>query len=133
MHPRRAYAEAQGRIRSPLEGEASQSHSTRERHLLAVMDRENAIARLREHEAELKQLGVQHLYLLGSTVRGDGRHDSAYDLFIDYDRDKFNLYHLMDVRERATDILGSKADVTTRDSLHKLLRLKIEASAWRIF
>jgi len=97
------------------------------------MDRENAVARLETHEAELKQLGVQHLYLFGSTVRGDARPDSDVDLFVDYERGRFNLFHLMDVRERASDILGCRADVTTRDILHRLLRSKIEASALQIF
>jgi len=40
------------------------------------MKRSDALARLREHEAELKQLGVQRLYLFGSTARGDARDDS---------------------------------------------------------
>jgi uncharacterized protein len=35
------------------------------------MQRSEAITRLRAHEAELKQLGVRHLYLFGSTARGD--------------------------------------------------------------
>ncbi|MGA9016527.1 MAG: nucleotidyltransferase domain-containing protein [Acetobacteraceae bacterium] len=43
------------------------------------MDRAHAIARLQEHEAELKQLGVQHLYLFGSTARGDAPEDHDFD------------------------------------------------------
>jgi predicted nucleotidyltransferase len=97
------------------------------------MERDEAITTLREHEAELKQLGVQHLYLFGSTVWGDARADSDVDLFLDYERGAFNLFDLMEVRERASVILGRKADVTTRDSLHKLLRPKIEAAALRVF
>lgn len=34
------------------------------------MDRDAATAKLKEHEAELKQLGVERLYLFGSTARG---------------------------------------------------------------
>ncbi|HME23972.1 MAG TPA: nucleotidyltransferase domain-containing protein [Acetobacteraceae bacterium] len=89
--------------------------------------------KLKEREAELKQLGVRHLYLFGSTVRDEARPDSDIDLFLDYERGKFSLFDLMDVRQRASDILGHKADVTTRDSLHKLLRPRIEASALQIF
>jgi uncharacterized protein len=63
------------------------------------MDRAHAIARLQEHEAELKQLGVQHLYLFGSTARGEAREDSDVDLFFDYERGKFSLFDLMDVQE----------------------------------
>jgi hypothetical protein len=32
----------------------------------AGMERDQAIARLKEHEAELRQLGIEHLYLFGS-------------------------------------------------------------------
>ena len=36
--------------------------------------------RRREHEAELKALGVEHLYLFGSIGRGDAGADSDVDL-----------------------------------------------------
>jgi len=39
----------------------------------------------------------------------------------------------MEVMERASGILGCKTDITTRDSLHKLLRHRIEAMAVRVF
>ncbi len=48
------------------------------------MERSEAIAKLKQHEAELKQLGVEHLYLFGSTARGEGREDSDVDLFFDH-------------------------------------------------
>src|ERR1700689_1408360 len=86
------------------------------------MERVNVIAKLKEHEAELKQLGVQHLYLFGSTARGDAREDSDVDLFFDYEEGKFGLFDLMEVQEQASRILGRKADVMTRDSIHKVLR-----------
>ena len=97
------------------------------------MERDAAITTLKEHEAELKQLGVQSLYLFGSTVRGEARPDSDVDLFFDYERGKFGLFELMDVKEAATRILGRKADIMTRDSLHRALRHRIEASAVQVF
>jgi predicted nucleotidyltransferase len=97
------------------------------------MRREEVITKLKQHEADLKRLGVQHLYLFGSTVREEARADSDVDLFVDYERGRFNLFDLMDIRDLASNILGHKADVTTRDSLHKMLRPAIEASAMRIF
>jgi predicted nucleotidyltransferase len=97
------------------------------------MTPDEAIARLRDHETELKRLGVRRLYLFGSTARGEAREDSDVDLFFDYDRGAFGAFDLMEVKERASGILGCKADVTTRDSLHKLLRQQIEATAQRVF
>jgi predicted nucleotidyltransferase len=96
------------------------------------MRQSDAITRLREHEAELKQLGVQHLYLFGSTARDEARDDSDVDLFFDYEEGKSGLFDLMDVQEQASRILGRKADVMTRDSLHKVLRPRIEAMALRV-
>ena len=97
------------------------------------MERAAAIATLKAHEAELKQLGVEQLYLFGSTARDNAREDSDVDLFFDYRKGKLGLFELMDVKERASDILGCKADIMTRDSLHKTLRSRIEASAVRVF
>jgi hypothetical protein len=97
------------------------------------MERDQAIAKLKEHEAELKRLGVRQLYLFGSTVRGDARDDSDVDLFFDYDEGKFGLFDLMEVQAYAASILGRHADVMTRDSIHKVLRPRIEASAQRVF
>ena len=97
------------------------------------MNADEAITRLQQHEAELKQLGVQHLYLFGSTASGEAREDSDVDLFFDYERGKLGLFQLMDVKERAAQILGRKADIMTRDSLHHVLRERIEASAVLVF
>ena len=98
-----------------------------------LMQRDEAIEKLRQHEAELKQLGVQHLYLFGSTARDEARQDSDVDLFFDYEKGALGLFQLMEVKERAAEILGCKADIMTRDSLHKVLRAKIEASAQQVF
>ena len=97
------------------------------------MQRDEAIATLKRHEAELRRLGVEHLYLFGSTARGEAAEDSDIDLFFDYERGKLGLYELMEVKERASAILGRKADIMTRDSLHKVLRPQIEASALQVF
>ncbi len=46
------------------------------------MDCEAAIAALKAHESEFRQLGVEHLYLFGSTARGEARDNSDVDLFL---------------------------------------------------
>jgi predicted nucleotidyltransferase len=97
------------------------------------MQRGEAITKLKEHEAELRRLGVERLYLFGSTVRGEAREDSDVDLFFDYERGKLGVLELMDVKEETSRILGRKADIMTRDSLHKVLRSRIEASALQVF
>jgi len=56
------------------------------------MNRDEAIARLKKHEAELRGLGVEHLYLFGSTARGDARQDSDVDLFFDHPRGELGMF-----------------------------------------
>jgi len=97
------------------------------------MDRTAAITKLKEHEAELKQLGVEHLYLFGSTARGEAREDSDVDLFFDHPLGSLGLFELMDVKDAAARILGRKTDIMTRRSLHPVLRERIEASALQVF
>jgi predicted nucleotidyltransferase len=98
-----------------------------------AMERDEAISRLQQHEADLRRLGVEHLYMFGSTARGEANHDSDVDLFFDYEKGKLGVYELMDVKECAASILGRKTDIMTRDSLHKTLREAIEATAVRVF
>ncbi|HEV8029598.1 MAG TPA: nucleotidyltransferase domain-containing protein [Stellaceae bacterium] len=97
------------------------------------MERDEVISRLKQHEADLRRLGVEHLYLFGSTVRAEARADSDVDLFFDYEKGKLGLFDLMDIKEQTSRILGSRADITTRDGLHKVLRQRIEASAVQVF
>jgi predicted nucleotidyltransferase len=97
------------------------------------MERDTAIATLKAHETELRQLGVVRLYLFGSTARGEARETSDVDLFFDYEQGKLSLFGLMEVKEQASRILGRKADIMTRDSLHRCIREQVESSAFQIF
>ena len=97
------------------------------------MNRDEAINLLRQHAVDLKRLGVERLYLFGSTARGEARDDSDIDLFFDHEKGRLGLYELMDVKERTAKILGGKADIMTRDSLHPRLRKRIEESAVLVF
>ena len=97
------------------------------------MTRDEAIARLKKSESVLKGAGVTHLYMFGSTVRGEARPDSDVDLFFDFEREDFGLFDLMGVKELAAEILGTKTDMIPRDGLHHMLRNRIEASALQVF
>jgi uncharacterized protein len=97
------------------------------------MTRNEAILLLQKHEADLKRLGVEQLYLFGSTAQGEASDESDVDLFFDHEKGKLSLYELMDVKERAASILGRKTDIMTRRSLHPRLRQRIEETAVRLF
>jgi hypothetical protein len=97
------------------------------------MNRAAVIRLLKRHQAELERLGVEHLFLFGSVARNSAGDNSDIDLFFDHVKGKLGLYELMDVKERAREILGRNTDIMTRTSLHPALRRKIEESAVRVF
>ncbi len=97
------------------------------------MGRDEAMDRLKRHEAELRRFGVERLYLFGSTARDAAGDGSDVDLFFDYEKGRFGVFELMDVKDYATAILGRRADIMTRDSLHAALRRTIETTALRVF
>ena len=97
------------------------------------MKRAEVIRCLREHAPDLRQLGVEHLFLFGSTARDEANENSDVDMFFDYRKGSLGVFELMDVKEAAARILGRPADIVTRDSLHKTLRHRIEASALQVF
>lgn len=98
------------------------------------MNRNVAIAVLKEQAGAVKALGATALYLFGSTARNQAKPSSDLDLFLDYDRaSRFSLIQLVGIKQLLERRLGVTVDVTTRDSLDPLLRDRIEASAERVF
>jgi predicted nucleotidyltransferase len=98
------------------------------------MNRTQAVAKLKSHADAIKALGATSLFLFGSTARNENNFNSDLDLFVDYDPNgKFNALDLVDIKFLVEDSLGLEVDVTTRDSLHPMLRDDIEKSAVRVF
>jgi uncharacterized protein len=93
-----------------------------------------AIQRLKQCADAVKARGATSLYLFGSTIRGEAARDSDLDLFVDYDPGRqFSLVDLVDIKLLLEQELGVDIDVTTRDSLHPMLRKEIERTAVRVF
>jgi predicted nucleotidyltransferase len=97
------------------------------------MNRNEAINVLQSYADAIKARGATSLYLFGSSARDSAGGDSDLDLFVDYDAEKFSLVDLVDIKLYLEDRLGIAVDVTTRDSLHPMLRSGIETSAIRVF
>ena len=98
------------------------------------MNRTDAIQKLQQHADAVKGMGATALYLFGSTVRDEARASSDLDLFIDYDPAKhFSLLDLVGIKQFLEEELAVEVDVTTRSSLHPMLRTDIEQSAIRVF
>jgi len=99
-----------------------------------AMQRDAAIARLRGCADVLKARGATSLYIFGSVARDQAGSRSDLDLFVDYDPSgRFSLLDLAALKNMLEDELAVEVDVTTRDSLHSLLRESIERSAIRVF
>jgi predicted nucleotidyltransferase len=93
--------------------------------------RDHVVALLKAHEDELRSRGVQGLFLFGSVGRGEERAGSDVDLFFDH-RSGLGL-EVVGIQERLREIVPGEVDVTTRKSLHPLLRQRILASVVRVF
>ncbi len=98
------------------------------------MNRTEAIRRLEPLADAIKARGATSLFLFGSVAEGRAGTDSDIDLFMDYDPgENFSLFDLADIKLYLEDRLGVPVDITTRDSLHPMLRKGIESSAVRVF
>ena len=83
-----------------------------------AMERDRVIAKLREHEAELKGIGIAHLSLFGSKARGDDSAQSDVDLMAEFDAEKkFSLLDMVSMENRLADILNLPVDLAPARSL----------------
>jgi uncharacterized protein len=97
------------------------------------MKRDEALRRLRAHEAELRAAGVAALFLFGSTARDEAGPDSDVDLFLDTNDERFSLLDLARLTRQASGILERSTDILTRNGLKDWVRRKAEADAIKVF
>lgn len=98
------------------------------------MRREDALDGLRKRADAIRGMGATSLYLFGSTADDDAGKISDLDLFIDYDPSmRFSLIDLVTIQQFLERSIDARIDITTRDSLHPMLRREIERSAIRVF
>jgi uncharacterized protein len=96
--------------------------------------RGRVIQTIRDHEAELRALGVTKLWLFGSLARGDARPDSDVDVLIDIvPGRKFSLLDLAEVRLALCDLLGRDAGVMIREDLRPRFRDRIADDLVKVF
>jgi uncharacterized protein len=78
------------------------------------MDKSTIIAKLREHERELRTAGIQHLFLHGSYARGTGIHThSDVDLIAEFiPGRRLSLLHMVAMENRLAELLGVGVDLS---------------------
>jgi len=97
------------------------------------MKRDQIIARIRKHADAIRGEGATSLYLFGSAARDEMGPASDIDIFVDYHPEsRFSLLNMSGIRLIVMDELNREVDITTRNSLHPLLRDKILADAVRV-
>ena len=82
------------------------------------MNRDDILARLREHEAALRARGVAHVALFGSRARGDDRPDSDTDIMIELDPEaRLTVFDYAGLKLDIAGLFDGPVDVVNRDSL----------------
>ena len=83
------------------------------------MKRDEVIATLQNHRAELQRRGVVHAALFGSVARDEARADSDIDIMIDIDPqtgDGMSIYDYVNLKR----FMERRIWNTVRDALHEL-------------
>ena len=88
------------------------------------MDKSTIIAKLREHEVELRAVGVEHLTLHGSYARGTAVRDvSDVDLIAEFDGGReYSLLDRVRLENRLADLLGVRVDLSPARMLKEGVR-----------
>jgi len=95
-----------------------------------AMDSSTVIAKLREHEPELKAAGIIRLSLFGSVARGDASAESDVDLMAEFDPARqFSLLDMVGLENRIADILGVRVDLTSEKALKDHVRERVAREA----
>jgi uncharacterized protein len=98
------------------------------------MTREQVVTTLRAHERQLKEVGITHLSLFGSTARGDQRPDSDVDLLAVFDDElRLSILDVVGIELRLAELLGTRVDLTEEGSLKPRVQKRVEAEAVRAF
>jgi predicted nucleotidyltransferase len=98
------------------------------------MTRDEAIARIKPHEAELRAAGMDALYLFGSTARNDARSDSDVDLSCDIATTApVGLLEFINLQERLSRILRAEVDLVERQALYPRVARHAAADMVRVF
>jgi len=95
------------------------------------MNREEALACLRAHEAEIKGFGIKSLALFGSVARNEALPNSDLDLVVEFDGDPtYDRY--IGLKILLEDLLRCQVDLVMASAIKPRMRPYIERDAVRV-
>jgi len=87
---------------------------------------------LADHRAELTELGVQSLYVFGSTARGEAGPDSDVDLLVELNPGRrISLLGFAHIKGELEDMLGCSVDLVEKHVLKERWRDHVLSEAVR--
>jgi uncharacterized protein len=95
------------------------------------MDSSTIIAKLREHESELRAAGIEHLFLHGSYARGTAvREVSDVDVIAEFSPGRgLSLLDMIAIENRLAEVLGTRVDLSPTKGLKEPVAAKASREA----
>jgi uncharacterized protein len=88
---------------------------------MPVLD--DVLGALKQHEHDLRRMGVVHAGVFGSVARGESRPDSDIDVLVDLDpAHPIGVFEYSRLKLFLGELLGEGADIANRRTLKPLLR-----------
>lgn len=99
-----------------------------------IMTRDEALAKLRPLEAELRARGIEALYLFGSVARGEAGPASDIDLMCEMEESvRLGLIAFSGIANDIEDHMNAPVDLVMRRALRPRVRALAEADMVRVF
>lgn len=84
---------------------------------MAVRKKEDVLTIIRDHQQEIKALGVKRYGLFGSFVHGQNTEQSDVDILVEFEPGKKTFDSFMQLAFFLEDLLGRKVHLVTAESL----------------
>lgn len=98
------------------------------------MTRREALRRLTRSRKKLREHGVRHISLFGSTSRDQATPQSDIDLLVEFDPEaRVGLFAFVRLLDHLSDVMDTRIDLATPEALRPEMRVEILAEAIRAF
>ena len=97
------------------------------------MTRDEALAKLRPMESELRARGLAALYLFGSVARNEAQQSSDVDLLCEVVPTKLRGIDFFVMQDDLATVLQAEIDFVERDRLDPRIRSRVEPDLVRVF